>query len=92
MAKITFFKKNITVDVSDGTDLLTLYKQNSSLPFRFGCTQGKCGVCAIQIVEGQDNLSPPTREERHFLDQKARESGKRLACQCAIKGDIVLSI
>lgn len=47
----------------------------------FGCQNGICGVCTIEIVEGAGNLQPLNdREEAMGCNSK-----KRLACQCKIK-------
>ena len=47
----------------------------------FGCQNGICGVCTIEIVEGGKNLQPLNdREEAMGCNDK-----KRLACQCKIK-------
>lgn len=48
----------------------------------FACTEGVCGTCVIEVVEGMENLSDFTQEEMDFLGDQDRE---RLACQCKIK-------
>ena len=48
----------------------------------FACTEGVCGTCVVDVVEGMDNLSPFTQEEKDFLGEQNCE---RLACQCKIK-------
>ena len=52
----------------------------------FACTEGVCGTCVIEVLEGMDNLSPVTQEEKDFLGESDRE---RLACQCKIRGGCV---
>lgn len=49
----------------------------------FACTEGICGTCVIEVVEGMENLSKFTREEEDFLGECDTE---RLACQCRIRG------
>lgn len=49
----------------------------------FACTEGVCGTCVIEIKEGKENLSKPTKEEEDFLGEGT--SHERLACQCIIK-------
>lgn len=49
----------------------------------FACTEGVCGTCVIEIVEGKENLTPPTQEEKDFLGDGTCD--ERLACQCKIK-------
>lgn len=48
----------------------------------FACTEGVCGTCVVEVVEGMDHLSPFTQEEKDFLGDQNCE---RLACQCKIK-------
>lgn len=49
----------------------------------FACTEGVCGTCVIEVVEGMENLTEFTQEEEDFLGEKGCE---RLACQCRLKG------
>lgn len=53
----------------------------------FACTEGVCGTCVIEVVEGNENLSEFTQEEYDFLGDDT--SNERLACQCKIKGGCV---
>ena len=47
---------------------------------------GVCARCRVQVVEGMENLSPPTRMEQ------TRVSGEeRLACQAVVRGDCVVT-
>ena len=48
---------------------------------------GLCGTCVMEVVEGQDNLSPLTRREK--LRLKGAVPNRRLSCQCQVIGDIV---
>lgn len=50
----------------------------------FACTEGVCGTCVIEVIEGGENLSDMTQEEKDFLGDD--EGNERLACQCKIKG------
>ncbi len=45
-------------------------------------TQGKCKECLMEVTEGRDRLSPPTKQEAHLSD------GFRLSCQARVlRGD-----
>jgi len=48
----------------------------------FACEEGLCGTCVIEVVEGMENLSEFTQEEKDFLGDEGCE---RLACQCKMK-------
>lgn len=54
----------------------------------FACTEGVCGTCVIEVVEGMENLTPPTQEEKDFLGDDV--GCERLACQCRIRNGRVV--
>ena len=47
---------------------------------------GLCGTCVVEVVEGQENLSPRTGLERFKL--KGEPENRRLSCQCEVLGDL----
>jgi ferredoxin len=51
----------------------------------FGCQNGNCGVCDVEIVDGIENLSDRTDKEKDFELLK----NHRLLCQCKIKHGVV---
>ncbi len=64
-------------------------------PHRQACGgQAECGTCRVRVIEGADNLTAPTVDEREFVDEfpDALADGERLACQCRPTGDVVLKI
>ncbi len=87
MPKLVFVETHQEYQVSAGTEFLTLYKIHPDMPLNFGCTQGSCGVCKIHIGSGQENISPPTKQEKQTLHADCPRD-IRLACQCAILGDV----
>ena len=91
MAQLTVLHEHKAYQIKTGTEFLQAFKFNPSLPFRFGCTQGDCGVCAIEVVEGKENLSKKTKAEVVTLAQKKLSPSCRLACQCAILGDVTIN-
>jgi ferredoxin len=90
MPTITFKNQNTTFPVPEGMDLLQIAKQNPDIPFKFGCTRGDCGVCAIKILEGNGNLTKLCPKECETLLKKGLKDNYRLACQCAINGSIII--
>lgn len=54
----------------------------------FACTEGVCGTCVIEVVEGMEHLTPPTQEEKDFLGDDV--GCERLACQCRIRNGRVV--
>ena len=79
MAKLVFENTDEEIELEDGSPIQGSCEE-AGIPF--ACTEGVCGTCVIEVVEGNENLSEPTQEERDFLgDDTDRE---RLACQCRI--------
>jgi ferredoxin len=90
MPSLTCLKHKKIYQIKQGQELLKAYQLDPSLPFCFGCTKGQCGVCAIKVVEGMENFSKKTTEEKATLQTKQLDPSYRLACQCAILGDVVI--
>lgn len=90
MPKLYFTLSDKTYSLSNGKELLEAYRQDSSMPLRFGCCSGTCGTCAMKVISGQENLSRITKQEKETLRVTGRDESYRLACQCAIVGDVVV--
>lgn len=87
MATLKFRNTDEEVELADGSKIAEACEE-AGVPF--ACTEGVCGTCVIEIIEGHDNLSLPTQEEKDFLGEDAR--GERLACQCLLKqGNVVIT-
>lgn len=87
--KLTFDDIGVTVIVSRGTRIVEVAeKAGASIPF--GCKENDCGDCMIEVIEGADNLSPPSILETELLKQKFARPGRRLACQAMVLGDVVI--
>ncbi len=44
---------------------------------------GLCTTCRVIVLEGAENLSRLTREEKDFRARNLLKENERLACQCA---------
>jgi ferredoxin len=84
MAKLLFNHNNEEVEVPDNSPLTEVCEE-AGVPF--ACTEGVCGTCVIEVLEGAENLSTPTQEEEDFLGSGC--CSERLACQCRIKSGTV---
>ena len=49
---------------------------------------GACGTCRVAVVEGWDQLTPPTPDETY----KELEEPYRLSCQARLAGDVVVRV
>ena len=50
--------------------------------------RGRCSTCRVRIVEGAENLSPPSPEESRVLKRVEAPPRVRLACQARPAGDV----
>lgn len=86
--KLTIRKKN---DVKEFTVRHGLGLQavcvKAETGIEFDCRAADCGICAIKIISGSENLSPKTVAEADFLKAMKAEDDERLACQVRIFGD-----
>ncbi len=69
--------------IEDGGELQEAC-ENLGVPF--ACTEGVCGTCVIEVVDGMHHLSEFSPAEADFLGDLGTE---RLACQCKINGGCV---
>jgi len=83
MAKLIFENTGEEKELDEDSPL---YESCEEAGVPFACTEGVCGTCVIEVVEGMENLSQFTQEEKDFLGDQNRE---RLACQCRLKGGCV---
>ncbi len=91
MARIIFKPDNIVHDVEDGSALIDCCDE-VDVSLSFGCTEGTCGVCELTILEGMENLSRVSDEEREYLYEEDLEAGMRLGCQLKIKrGEVTIT-
>ena len=79
MAKLIFDDTDEEIKIEDGEGVQEACEE---VGVAFACTEGICGTCVIEVLEGHENLSPPTQEEIEFLGEG--NTRERLACQCKI--------
>lgn len=80
MAKLIFDHNEEEIELADESPIAEACEE-AGVPF--ACTEGVCGTCVIEIKEGKEHLSNPTKEEEDFLGEGTCD--ERLACQCKIK-------
>lgn len=86
-AKLHFDNTGEMIELEENAPIAEICEE-AGVPF--ACTEGVCGTCVIEILEGEENLSELTQEEKDFLGEDSRE--ERLACQCNIKsGDVKIT-
>lgn len=53
-------------------------------PVSFSCRSASCGTCRVEVLEGAELLTVPSREEREVLDLFDARPTERLACQARL--------
>ncbi|MDA1353398.1 MAG: 2Fe-2S iron-sulfur cluster-binding protein [bacterium] len=82
MAKLIINDEEIQIE--DGQKIVETI-ENAGVPI--GCSNGVCGTCEVEVLEGMENLNELTEEEEDL----GMEGNKRLGCQCVInKGSVKL--
>lgn len=80
MAKIILNDEEI--EIADGETIVESIEE-AGVPI--GCSNGVCGTCEVEVLEGMENLSPINQEEEDL----GMEGNRRLGCQCVIKSGTV---
>lgn len=73
MAKLILNDEEI--DIPDGENIVDFIEE-AGVPI--GCSNGVCGTCEVEVLEGMKNLSELNQEEEDL----GMEGNKRLGCQC----------
>ena len=91
MPKVIITTDELSLDVPNDFALIDICEEHDT-SILFGCRDGACGACMIRVKEGADNLSPMEPDERDFLETMAASPDERLACQCRVRGDVVVEV
>ncbi len=86
MTKIVNLSTGATAEGNPGDELRTI-AQTQGLGIPFGCENGLCGTCLVQIKSGMENLADKTEMEEFTLEARMANDDMRLCCQSKIVGD-----
>jgi ferredoxin len=92
MAVIKFVNENREVIAADGANLrFKALENNIDIYTLVGKLMncggyGQCGTCVVEVVEGEEYLSPKTDVEKRKL--KKKPDSYRLACQTLVNGPV----
>jgi 2Fe-2S ferredoxin len=86
------FNRIITSEV-DNRKVIEIIHENR-IDWMHACgKKGRCTTCKIILIEGEENLSPPTDRELAFAELGRLQPNQRLACQAIlIQGEIKVKI
>lgn len=75
----TLYLNDDPIEIPDGERIVDFIEE-AGVPI--GCSNGVCGTCEVEVLEGMDNLSELNDEEKEL----GMEGNLRLGCQCVING------
>lgn len=86
MPKVRFLSSegDLEVDVPEGGPLVDVCDEHEA-PVPFSCRSASCGTCRIDVLEGLDELEPPSDEEADVLRLFADPPTRRLACSARLR-------
>lgn len=89
MAKILYTGINQLVESDDEHSTLLDISLENKIPHLHECGgNGRCTTCRVRIIEGHQNVSSPTMQEKNVAHFRKWDPSIRLACQSYIKGDV----
>ena len=81
-----------TVPVAERQRLLDAL-QGAGIDWMHACGgKGRCTTCAMQVLAGQELLSPQSPAEKGYQEAGRLGKNERLACQCVAKGTIEIRV
>lgn len=91
VSMITFKKSGKSAPILFPWETLFTTAQDEGFGLTGTCEgNGDCGLCAITIISGKENLSPLTPAEDALLKKLEFPDGVRLSCQSRANGHIVI--
>lgn len=83
MAKIILDSSGKEVEIEEGSGMIKECEEEFNI--LFGCKEGICGTCVVEIVEGLENLNDKNEKENGM----SKMDNERFICQCKIKKGVV---
>jgi uncharacterized 2Fe-2S/4Fe-4S cluster protein (DUF4445 family) len=86
--RVTFGDQQKSGEFPAGRTLLSAALELGVLISHVCGGDGACGTCRVEVVEGWDQLTPPTPDETY----KELEAPHRLSCQAKLAGDVLVNV
>ena len=83
---VTFIPLGREASAKDNETVLDVARRTGA-PLGASCGGvGVCARCKVRVVEGAENLSPPTSIELRIGGQRGFAADERMACQAVVTG------
>jgi ferredoxin len=73
--------------VREGRTVLDAMPKCPGAPIQVGCRGGGCGVCRVQVLDGEYTTQ---RMSRRFVTKADEANGRALACRLVPDGDLTI--
>ena len=88
--RVRFLPDGRDVRVDAGATLYDAVRQ-VGLPIASACgSDGICGRCGVEIVDGAEHLPAETEDEQRVKRRNRVPADERLACRVAPRGDVCI--
>lgn len=88
MPMIHFRKKWASLKIRKGANLMSALIRHGKPVARSCHGEAVCGKCGIEILEGVENINPPSPLEQALLERESLPKNIRVSCQVQVFGDI----
>ena len=78
---------SVEASVTDGSLLIAPFVGQPGSPIQVGCRGGGCGVCRVQVLDGEYRCK---RMSRRFVTEQDEHEGYALACRMSVVDDVVV--
>lgn len=89
MPTVTVAGAGVSVEAKHGEAILAALARHG-YSYRFGCRRGGCGICKVEIVNGE--VEYPTRIADTVLTEEEREDGTCLSCRAVPSSDVEIRL
>lgn len=90
--KIKFLPQGIEVEGNPNKTLLQIATENKIEIHSICKGVPSCAECRVIIVDGQENIIPPTKAELNLIGTSWYLDGRRLSCQSHCFGDVTVDL
>lgn len=94
MATITVHFNDGTIEKREvsGEQFLLSELEDQGVKIARGCFAGSCGVCRAEVLEGENNLTPPEIVEQDTIKhlKETHNIDFRMPCTCKAMDDVVI--
>lgn len=80
------YRDGPTIERAAGVSLLETAQAMDTAHAALCGARGRCGSCAVRVLDGHGNLAPPGKTEADTIARRSLPEGVRLACQAMPTG------